>query len=278
MQSLFQQNIGLTLRLVLIGATCIVLMSIDHRNDALQGFRSAVGSYLVYPMQYLVALPSQLLDDAGETLASRSELIEENAALREENLKLLAHQLKLFSLEQENIRLRELLQASSQVGEDVLIAEVLTVDQDYYKQQILINKGKVHHVYLGQPVIDARGIMGQITQLNQHSAAVLLLSDPNHAIPVQANRNGVRTIAQGNGNPKELDLLHIPNNTDLEAGDLLISSGLDGLFPPNYPVAIITEVVIQPGQPFAKVTAAPTAQLDRSREVLLVWPSQKPKS
>lgn len=278
MQSLFQQNISLTLRLILIGATCIVLMSIDHRNDTLQGFRSTVGSYLVYPMQYLVALPSQLLDSAGETLASRDTLIEENSTLRETNLKLLAQQLKLFSLEQENARLRELLHASKQVGEDVLIAEVLTVDQDYYTQQILINKGKAHHVYLGQPVIDAKGVMGQIIQVNRNSATVLLLSDPNHAIPVQANRNGVRTIAQGKSNPQELDLLHIPNNTDLEAGDLLISSGLDGLFPPNYPVAIITEVVIQPGQPFAKVTAAPTAQLDRSREVLLVWPSQKPKS
>jgi rod shape-determining protein MreC len=277
MQSLFQQNIGLTFRLVVIGVLCLILMTIDHRNDTLQGFRSTVGSYLVYPMQYIVALPSRLLDRTGESLASQQSLREENARLQDENLQLRAQQLKLLSLQQENSRLRELLRASSRVGEDVLIAEVVRVDQDYYKQQILINKGKAHHVYLGQPVIDAKGIMGQVVELYQHSARVLLISDPSHAMPVQSNRNGVRTIVQGKGNPNELDLLHIPNNTDLRPGDLFISSGLAGRFPPNYPVAVIQEVVIQPGQPFAKVTATPTAELDRSREVLLVWPNQQPE-
>lgn len=277
MQSLFQQNISLTFRLVVIGVLCLILMTIDHRNDTLQGFRSTVGSYLVYPMQYIVALPSRLLDWGDESVASQQSLSEENARLQDENLQLRAQQLKLLSLQQENSRLRELLRASSRVGEDVLIAEVVRVDQDYYKQQILINKGEAHHVYLGQPVIDAHGIMGQVVELYQHSASVLLISDPSHALPVQCNRNGVRTIAQGKGNPNELDLLHIPNNTNLQPGDLFISSGLGGRFPPNYPVAVIQEVVIQPGQPFAKVTAAPTAELDRSREVLLVWPNQQPE-
>ena len=278
MQSLFQQNISLTLRLVVITVICVTLMTIDHRNDALKGFRSTVGSYLVYPLQYLVALPGNLLGWSSDTLASRNTLLDENSSLHEENLRLKAQLLKLDSLEQENNRLRELLHASSQVGEDILVAEVIRVDQDYYTQQIVINKGLGDHVYLGQPIIDAKGIMGQVTELNEHSATVLLISDPNHAIPVQVNRNGVRTIAQGNGNANVLELLHLPNNTDLVRGDLLITSGLGSRFPPNYPVAIVEEVVIQPGQPFARVTAVPTAQLDRSREVLLVWPSQKPKT
>lgn len=277
MQSLFQQNISLTFRLVVISVLCLILMTVDHRNDTLQGFRSTVGSYLVYPMQYIVALPSRLLDWGDESVASQQSLREENARLQDENLQLRAQQLKLLSLQQENSRLRELLRASSRVGEDVLIAEVVRVDQDYYKQQIVINKGKAHHVYLGQPVIDAQGIMGQVVELYQHSASVLLISDPSHAMPVQSTRNGVRTIVQGKGNPNELDLLHVPNNTDLQPGDLFISSGLGGRFPPNYPVAVIQEVVIQPGQPFAKVTATPTAELDRSREVLLVWPNQQPE-
>lgn len=277
MQSLFQQNISLTFRLVVISVLCLILMTVDHRNDTLQGFRSTVGSYLVYPMQYIVALPSRLLDWGDESVASQQSLREENARLQDQNLQLRAQQLKLLSLQQENSRLRELLRASSRVGEDVLIAEVVRVDQDYYKQQIVINKGKAHHVYLGQPVIDAQGIMGQVVELYQHSASVLLISDPSHAMPVQSTRNGVRTIVQGKGNPNELDLLHVPNNTDLQPGDLFISSGLGGRFPPNYPVAVIQEVVIQPGQPFAKVTATPTAELDRSREVLLVWPNQQPE-
>lgn len=277
MQSLFQQNISLTFRLIVISVLCLILMTVDHRNDTLQGFRSTVGSYLVYPMQYIVALPTRLLDWGGESVASQQSMSEENARLQDENLQLRAQQLKLLSLQQENSRLRELLRASSRVGEDVLIAEVVRVDQDYYKQQIVINKGKAHHVYLGQPVIDAQGIMGQVVELYQHSASVLLISDPSHAMPVQSTRNGVRTIVQGKGNPNELDLLHVPNNTDLQPGDLFISSGLGGRFPPNYPVAVIQEVVIQPGQPFAKVTATPTAELDRSREVLLVWPNQQPE-
>jgi rod shape-determining protein MreC len=277
MQSLFQQNLSLTFRLVVISVLCLVLMTIDHRNDALQGFRSTVGSYLVYPMQYLVALPSRLLEWSGNSMASHQSIMDENARLHDENLQLKARQLKLLSLQQENSRLRELLRASSRVGEDILIAEVVRVDQDYYKQQIVINKGKAHHVYLGQPVIDANGVLGQVVEIYQYTADVLLISDPSHALPVQSNRNGIRTIAQGKGNPNELDLLHIPNNTDLQSGDLLISSGLGGRFPPNYPVAVIAEVIVQPGQPFAKVTATPTAELDRSREVLLVWPNQQPE-
>lgn len=277
MQSLFQQNLSLTFRLVVISVLCLVLMTIDHRNDTLQGFRSTLGSYLVYPMQYVVSLPSRLLEWSSSSMASHQSIMEENARLYDENLQLKAQQLKLLSLQQENSRLRELLRASSRVGEDILIAEVVRVGQDYYKQQIVINKGEAHHVYPGQPVIDAKGVLGQVVEIYQYTADVLLISDPSHALPVQSNRNGVRTIAQGKGNPNELDLLHIPNNTDLKPGDLLISSGLGGRFPPNYPVAVIAEVAIQPGLPFAKVTATPTAELDRNREVLLVWPNQQPE-
>jgi rod shape-determining protein MreC len=272
MQSLFQQNVSLTLRLLSITILCIVLMTIDHRNNTLQGFRSAVGSYFIYPLQYLAALPSRIFDSTGETLASRKSLLAENTRLKYENLELQATLQKMASIERENERLRILMHASSQVGEKILIAEVMRIDQDYYKQQIVINKGETNHVYEGQPVIDSKGIMGQVIELNQHSSTVLLISDLSHALPVQCNRTGIRTIAQGKGNPNELDLLYIPNNTKLQSGDLLITSGLGGRFPPNYPVAIVSEVSVQPNKPFAKVTATPTALLDTSREILLVWP------
>jgi rod shape-determining protein MreC len=272
MQSLFQQNVSLTFRLLGVTILCIVLMTIDHRNNTLQGFRSGVGSYFIYPLQYLAALPSRIFDSTGETLASRKSLLAENTRLKYENLELQATLQKMASIERENERLRILMHASSQVGEKILIAEVVRIDQDYYKQQIVINKGEVNHVYEGQPVIDSKGIMGQVIELNQHSSTVLLISDLSHALPVQCNRTGIRTIAQGKGNPNELDLLYIPNNTKLQTGDLLITSGLGGRFPPNYPVAIVSEVSVQPNKPFAKVTATPTALLDTSREVLLVWP------
>ena len=278
MRSLSQQTSNLTLRAVIASVICIVLMSVDHRNDTLEGARSTVGSYLIYPIQYVVAIPANILHWAGETLTTRNALIKENETLHEQNLKLMARQQKLLSLQQENTRLRELLHASSRVGEDILIAEVLTVDQDYYKQQIVINKGRVHDVYVGQPVIDAKGVMGQVIEVNEYSAGVLLISDPSHAVPVQDNRNGIRTIVQGKGDPGELDVMHIPNNADIQVGDLLITSGLGGRFPSNYPVATVTRVTIRPGRQFADVTARPAAALNTSREVLLVWPEKTGRS
>lgn len=272
MQSLFQQNVSPTLRLLVITIVCVVLMTVDHRNNTLEGFRSAVGSYLVYPLQYLASLPSRLFENTGENIMSRKQLIAQNTLLQYENLELKAQLQKLESLQQENERLRTLMGAAAGVGEEVLIAEVVKVDQDYYKQQILINKGSDHNVYIGQPVIDARGIMGQVVEVNRFASTVLLISDPSHALPVQSNRGGIRTIVQGKGNLNELDLLYIPNNTALRPGDLLITSGLGGVFPPNYPVGIVSEVLIQPSKPFAQVSATPTALLDKSREVLLVWP------
>jgi rod shape-determining protein MreC len=275
MQSSSQQSVGLTLRATIAVAVCLVLMTVDHRDNTFTGIRSTIGSFLVYPIQYLVATPGTILHWSGDHLASRNKLIETNAALHRQNLELMARQQQLLSLQQENARLRELLHASSVVGEHILVAEVLTVDQDYYKQQIVINKGEGNDVYVGQPVIDATGIMGQVIGLNKYSASVLLISDPSHALPVQINRNGIRTVVQGKGDPGELELLHIPNNTDIRIGDLMITSGLGGRFPPNYPVATITQVEIRPGQPFARVAAKPAAALDISREVLLVWPAME---
>ncbi len=275
MQTLFQENVSLTLRALVSAVLCIVLMTADHRNNAFQDARSTIGTYLVYPIQYLVAIPGSVIRWSAENLASRKKLLEKNAELHRHNIELLVRQQQLQSLQQENTRLRELMHSSSRVDEDILIAEVLTIDQDYYKQQIVINKGESSELYPGQPVIDAKGVMGQIVELNRHSARVLLISDPGHALPVQNNRNGVRTILQGKGDPAELDLLHIPNNTDIKVGDLMITSGLGDRFPPNYPAATVTDVEIRPGEPFARVVAKPTAELDTSREVLLVWGDRK---
>ena len=271
MQSALQQNFSLTIRFVVLSVICIVLMTVDHRNETFRSTRATVSSYLIYPLQYTAALPAHIADWSVENLATHTSLLAENTQLKETNLQLQAEQQRLLSLQQENDRLRELLGASSKLSTNILIAEVLRVDQDYYTQKIIINKGKKQGVFLGQAVIDAMGVVGQVVELNQASAVVLLISDPSHALPVQNNRNGIRTIAQGKGDTNELDLLHIPNNTDIQAGDLITSSGLGGRFPANYPVATVTRIVILPGEPFAEVVAKPAAALDRSREVLLVW-------
>ena len=157
------------------------------------------------------------------------------------------------------------------MGEPVLVAELLSVDQDPYRQQVVLNKGRKDKVYIGQPIIDAWGVMGQIIYLADSSSTAMLISDPSHAIPVQVNRSGLRSTAFGTGNASELELRYIPHNADIQIGDLIVASGLGQRFPPNYPVARIVKIERPVGEAFATVLAEPLAHLDKSREVLLVW-------
>jgi rod shape-determining protein MreC len=145
------------------------------------------------------------------------------------------------------------------------------VEQDPFRQVVLIDKGSSSGLYKGQPVLDADAVVGQVTHTNPYTANVLLITDATHALPVQVQRNGLRTIALGTGLINRLELPHLPNNADIRVGDLLTTSGLGGRFPPGYPVARVVEVRHEPGRPFAWIIAETSAQLDRLREVLLVW-------
>jgi rod shape-determining protein MreC len=252
----------------------VVLMTMDHRHQHIESLRAGL-SMVIYPLQVIVELPDAAYGWFSETLATRRHLQEENASLRTQNLMLKAQTQKLQSLEVENIRLRELLDSSFQVGQKILVAELLSANLDPYQHQILINKGEIDKVYQGQPLLDANGVMGQVIHVGPYTSTALLITDTSHAIPVQVNRNGIRTIAIGSGTINRLDLPYLPNNADVRPGDLLTTSGLGGKFPPGYPVAVVEAVVHDPGQTFARVTATPTARLDRSREVLLVWPTDR---
>lgn len=252
----------------------LALMTVDHRFHQLEAARSAL-AWLLSPIQYLVDLPFRVSHWAGESLSLRRHLIEENHALREEQLRLQVRLQKLAALEQENARLRELLAASRRLPQRVGIAELLAVDLDPYRQEILLNKGAADGVFPGQPLADAGGIMGQVIQVYPHTATAMLISDPSHALPVQVNRSGVRTLAVGTGSPDLLELRHIPPSADVREGDVVSTSGLGRRFPPDYPVAEITRVERIPGEPFAVVQARPLATLDRSREVLLIWPDER---
>lgn len=248
----------------------ILLMVLDHRQNHLAALRSAL-SVVLYPIQYLASLPALLGGEASHALSSRGQIQEERERLHAENLQLRARLQKFEALEAENMRLRALLDSSFKVGDRVLIAELIAVEQDPFRQQVLINQGNTSGVFKGQPVLDANAVVGQVTHVNPFTASVLLITDASHALPVQVNRNGLRTIALGTGLINQLELPHLPNNADIEPGDLLITSGLGGVFPAGYPVAEVTQVRREPGQPFASVTASTTAHLDRIREVLLVW-------
>lgn len=248
----------------------ILLMTLDQRQQHLDSLRSAL-SVVVFPIQWLVDQPAASQDWFQETLSSRRALQEENARLRTEQLILKAELQKLEALEAENLRLRELLDSSFKVRERVLIAEIMAVDLDPYRHQILLNKGSHDDLYTGQPLVDANGVMGQVVQAGPFTATAMLITDPAHAVPVQVNRNGLRSIALGTGSLTSLSLPYLPNNADIRTGDLLITSGLGGRFPPGYPVAEVQNVIRDPGEPFAQVFARPLAELNRSREVLLVW-------
>jgi rod shape-determining protein MreC len=254
----------------------VVLMMADHRQQLGEPVREALAA-TVYPLQLMVDLPFRMGDFFSDQFGSRRQLMEENAQLRAQALLNETRLQRLDTLERENINLRALLQSSYEVAEPALIAELMRVDLDPTIHIIQINKGRRDRVFVGQPVLDANGITGQVDRLGPYSATVRLITDPSHALPVQVNRNGLRTIAIGTGDLKQLDIVNLPTNADIEVGDLLVTSGLGGRFPPGYPVARVTRVEIDPGQPFARIKAAPTAALDRSRQLLLVQGQEAPE-
>jgi len=247
------------------------MMTVDHRQGHLEKVRSTL-SVFVYPLQYVANLPLAVTNWVSEALTTRARLMEENARLRDEQLVLNSKIQKFQILEAENERLREMLQSSEKLDERVLIAELLAVDLQPFRHQIVINKGRREGVYDGQAIVDANGVMGQIVHVGPFSSTVLLLTDPAHAIPVQINRNGLRSIAVGTGQSHILQLEHLPNNVDIKEGDLVVSSGLGSRFPAGYPVGVVYNISRVAGEPFAKVTIIPSAQLEKNREVLLVWP------
>jgi len=270
MQTLFNRGPSATFRMVALVFASIALMTVDHRWQSLEMVRSALSSVL-YPLQYTIDLPIRMYYWADETLSSQQALLEKNREFEARHLENRVQLQKLDIIEKENERLRELLSATPKTTERLLISEIINVDVDPFRQLILLNKGSNSDVYRGQPIIDAQGIMGQIIHVGLLSSTAMLITDASHALPVQIDRTGLRANAFGTGKIDQLNLRYLPHNVDIEVGDTLITSGLGGIFPPNYPVASITRVERPAGEPFATIEAIPLAQLDKSREVLLVW-------
>jgi rod shape-determining protein MreC len=256
--------------MVVLVIASIVLMTVDHRWHSLELARGALSGVL-YPLQYTIDLPIRLFYWADESLSNQKTLLEKNREFEARHLENRVQLQKLDIIEKENERLRKLLGAIPKTTERLLISEIINVDLDPYKQLILLNKGSNHDVYQGQPIIDAQGVMGQVIHVGPFSSTAMLITDASHAIPVQVNRTGLRAIAFGSGQIDLLNLRHLPHNVDIKVGDLLITSGLGGIFPANFPVAIISKVERPAGEPFATIEAKPHALLDKSREVLLVW-------
>ncbi len=273
MQTIFSQGPSATARMIILVIASITLMTVDHRWNQLEVVRGAL-STLLYPLQYAIDMPIRFYYWGDEVFSSRQALLKRNRKYQMRHLKNQVRLQKLDILEKENARLRKLLSATPKTTEHLLIAEIIGVDVDPYRQLIILNKNSSQGVYVGQPIIDAQGVMGQVIHVGPLSSTAILITDASYAIPVQVDRNGLRAIAYGTGNINELDLKNLPHNVDIQPGDTLTTSGLGGRFPPNYPVAKVTSVKRNTGERFARVTAKPLALLDKTREVLLLWKNQ----
>jgi rod shape-determining protein MreC len=277
-KTLFNRGPGLGLKFLLLASLSIGMIVSDYRGDSrLRPVREWTARVL-QPLLWVTALPGATAN-LGEHFRSREELLTENQALHQKQLELEGRVLRMEALEAENERIRELLASAASLQTRVLIAEILSVSQDPYRHQIVLNKGERDGVYKGQALVDASGVMGQVIEVNSASSVALLITDPDHSIPVEVNRTGLQTIARGDG--QTLSLPFLPGNADVKVGDLLVSSGLGGRFPAGYPVGKVNELRHPAGESFMEAVAWPSARLNQGRQALLVWserpaPTQEP--
>ncbi|HEY0675818.1 MAG TPA: rod shape-determining protein MreC [Immundisolibacter sp.] len=277
MPSLFRRRPSLALRLLLATLAAVLLLFLDQRGPRLLPLRSALLTVL-HPMQQAIDLPFRAWAWGTDNLRERAALRAQTAALREQNLRLHLQVQTLDALQAETRRLRALLDSLAHTQQPLraLIAGTVKVGLDPYIGQIQIDKGSLQGVFIGQPVLDADGVVGQVLHVAAQTSQVLLITDSRHAIPVKSVRSGVRAIAVGRGPIGALDLPYLPNHVDIEVGDALVTSGLDDVFPPDLPVATVSSVNRVGEGEFAEVQATPRGRVDRIQEVLLVWPAAQP--
>lgn len=224
-------------------------------------------------------LPGELANWSGERIRGRDDLFKENQSLKDEVFILRTQLQKLVALKAENAQLRNLLGTEKKVEGKRLVAEIINVASDPNTHELLINKGSRDEVYVGQAVLDADGVVGQVISVSLLTSRVLLITDPRHAIPVRVERSGERSIAIGIGQQVDtLRLQYVRNTADIRIGDLILSSGIGERFPDGYPVATIVKIERDPGKRYAVVEASTEAQLARTGQVLLIWPDRDPRT
>lgn len=258
-----------TLKLTMYLTFAIVLMIADHRGGYIERVRAALG-IAIEPVYRVAALPAQLSNDARLALADRSRLAEQNAELGRKLMLAEAALNRYASVEEQNQRLKRLLDVQTSLGLSAQLARLIEVDPGPFHRRIVLNVGSEDRVAVGQAVIDATGVMGQIVETLAHTSTVMLITNPTQAIPVAIERTGLRTIAKGGGNADTLELPNIPISADVKVGDRLITSGLGGVYPAGFPVGEIRTISSDASGLFAAAIAAPSASLDRSGEVLVL--------
>lgn len=257
-------------RLAVLALLAVILGVIYSYTGVFSEARQRVSDF-TFPLYWITDIPGDIGRWAEQRFVPKEDLLAENQTLTTEVLVLKRKLQQMAALTAENTRLRQLLNSADTIEDRVLVAELIGISPDPMKHKVMINRGSGEGVYVGQPVVDAYGLVGQVVEVGKRTSMVLLITDATHALPVQVNRNGIRLVAEGQGNLFELQLRFVSNTTDVEEGDLLVTSGLGQRFPPGYPVALIESVTYDPGKPFVTVIAKPMAELNRNRHVLLVF-------
>src|SRR6201999_3636429 len=261
---------GLLFRCVLYSLLALALIIVDKRYAHLVKIRQFL-SVVAYPVQVAVASPFEGWNWFRDSVTTRDALRTDKAKLEAE-LRVAQFRLQRYeALEAETQRLRALRDNTAGVTERFVIGNVMNVDLDAFRERVLVDKGAQDGVFVGQAVVDSGGVFGQVARVGELTSEVILVSDAAHALPVQINRNGLRTIAVGTGDTNRLKLPYLPTSADVSVGDLLLTSGLGGGFPAGYPVGTIAEVRRDPAQSLADVEVKPAAALDRSKELMFVW-------
>ncbi|MDP2783794.1 MAG: rod shape-determining protein MreC [Sulfurimicrobium sp.] len=271
-------------RLAFFGLLSLILMAVDARFNQLEPLRQLVGLAL-HPLQQIANSPLALSRRAGEFFVTQNQLAGENARLKQQQLVTAFQVQRNQSLQAENAYLQRLLASREKFGDSAIAVEIMSDRRDPFSRRIIVDKGSSNHVLPGQAVIDDTGLVGQVTRVQVLSSEVTLITDKGQAVPVEVVRNGLHAIAFGHGQDNTLELAFMATNMDIQNGDKLVTSGIDGTYPRGMPVAIVTQIERNAGYPFAKITCTPSAGVGRYRHLLVVSatapapkPAQKPAS
>ena len=256
-------------RLAFFSALSLTLMAADSRLQYLTSVRQTLQG-LLHPLQLVANMPSRLYHDTSEYFSTHDHLLNENRQLKQYALKQDVTLQKLNTLELENINLRKLLKTNQSIVETSVAAEIMHVGRDLFTKKIIVNRGATDQIVAGEAVVDATGVIGQVTRIYPLSSEVTLITDKSLAIPIQVERNGLRAIAFGHGRDNTLDLPYLPANVDIQRGDKLVTSGIDGVYPAGLAVATVSQIEITPDSPFARIICLPTGGVENHKQVLLV--------
>ena len=265
----FNRGPSPAVRLVFFSLLSLLLLFVDARYQYLESTRKVL-AIMIYPLQRLTALPGETVGQIAVYFETQEQLLQDNAKLRQQQDEDAARLLQMQVIQTENAQLRTLLELKQRVDYPMQMAEIMYVERDIFKRKLFIDKGAQANVLAGQVVVDNAGVVGQVTRVYPWLSEVTLVTDKDHAVPIQILRNGLRAVVFGSGDINEMALRYMPVSTDIVVGDMLVTSGIDGTYPPDLPVAQVTRIERDPAYPFARITCAPLAGVDRHRSLLIV--------